>query len=534
MAILQISKIQHRRGLQQDLPQLASAEIGWSLDQQRLFIGNGTLEEGAPALGVTEILTEHSDLVGLLEIYTFRGLSSGREIVTGVDILNPVFRTLQDRLDDIVFVKNFGATGDGVTDDTAAIQRALDNTYTAGGDIFSRYHHRKIIFPAGKYLISDTLNIPPYIVIQGEGKQTTQIVGSMTDRPLAQFTDAAGNTGTTFATQSGYSDYHISDISLINKAATYNQNCLVMDGGNTATFNRVMFRGITDTLTGATAYTADRGAGVSAVAINNASTTVGVKNIAFSQCDFINHNYGIEINRDVRSVSVIDCFFDHVYHAVVVGNNQTAGEPVPRGISLSNNYYLNVAAEAVKTYTGVHNVMSLGSWFESVGLGTDPAGAVQTPAVNFGDKFNYSIADGFNRDDADLALFPNVELNGTESFVWTQDLGIQNGQHVLGQGVTVTLSDSATLTDATLKYLPNNYKNLTISYTLQHNNQQRTGTLQISHFTGTDYVWSDDYTETGTTNVLFAVDTATGNVQYRSSNLGSDVVMTYSVNHFDV
>lgn len=60
MAIVQISKIQQRRGLQQDLPSLASAEFGWSIDSRRLYIGNGTLAEGAPALGRTEILTEFS------------------------------------------------------------------------------------------------------------------------------------------------------------------------------------------------------------------------------------------------------------------------------------------------------------------------------------------------------------------------------------------------------------------------------------------------------------------------------------------
>jgi hypothetical protein len=60
MAIVQISRIQQRRGLQQDLPQLSSAELGWSVDAQKLYIGNGTLEEGAPDLGLTEILTENS------------------------------------------------------------------------------------------------------------------------------------------------------------------------------------------------------------------------------------------------------------------------------------------------------------------------------------------------------------------------------------------------------------------------------------------------------------------------------------------
>lgn len=62
MAIVQISRIQIRRGLNQDLPQLSSAEMAWSVDTRQLYIGNGTLAEGAPAEGVTEILTEYSIL----------------------------------------------------------------------------------------------------------------------------------------------------------------------------------------------------------------------------------------------------------------------------------------------------------------------------------------------------------------------------------------------------------------------------------------------------------------------------------------
>jgi hypothetical protein len=60
MAIVQISKIQQRRGFNQDLPQLASGEIGWSIDTRKIYIGNGTISEGAPVEGHTEILTEFS------------------------------------------------------------------------------------------------------------------------------------------------------------------------------------------------------------------------------------------------------------------------------------------------------------------------------------------------------------------------------------------------------------------------------------------------------------------------------------------
>lgn len=62
MAITQISQIQVRRGLQQDLPQLAAGELAWSTDLQRLYIGNGVLSapDYAPVEGRTEILTQNS------------------------------------------------------------------------------------------------------------------------------------------------------------------------------------------------------------------------------------------------------------------------------------------------------------------------------------------------------------------------------------------------------------------------------------------------------------------------------------------
>lgn len=60
MAVVQISQIKHRRGINENLPQLASAELGWSVDTRQLYIGNGTLEEGAPEVGNTEVLTQYS------------------------------------------------------------------------------------------------------------------------------------------------------------------------------------------------------------------------------------------------------------------------------------------------------------------------------------------------------------------------------------------------------------------------------------------------------------------------------------------
>jgi hypothetical protein len=73
MAVVQISKIQIRRGLQENLPQLASAELAWSVDERRLYIGNGTLAEGAPTVGVTEILTAQTIIAELDSITVLQG-----------------------------------------------------------------------------------------------------------------------------------------------------------------------------------------------------------------------------------------------------------------------------------------------------------------------------------------------------------------------------------------------------------------------------------------------------------------------------
>ena len=60
-----------------------------------------------------------------LEQYTYK---NGTSIQTGSSSANPVQRSLQSRLDDIVNVRSFGANGDG-TDQTLALRRAIDQLF---------------------------------------------------------------------------------------------------------------------------------------------------------------------------------------------------------------------------------------------------------------------------------------------------------------------------------------------------------------------------------------------------------------------
>jgi Pectate lyase superfamily protein len=88
--------------------------------------------------------------------------------------MNTNYPTLKDRLDAhsdeigilnkktdvIVSVKEYGAKGDGVSDDTTAIQNAINDVNIKGGGI--------VYFPTGTYMISSTLIIPSNkITLQG-------------------------------------------------------------------------------------------------------------------------------------------------------------------------------------------------------------------------------------------------------------------------------------------------------------------------------------------------------------------------------
>lgn len=73
--------------------------------------------------------------------------SAGASIVGFIQAgTGAILRSLQSKMRDTVSVKDFGATGDGVTDDTAAIQAAIDALGSGGGTLR---------FPRGRYLVTD-------------------------------------------------------------------------------------------------------------------------------------------------------------------------------------------------------------------------------------------------------------------------------------------------------------------------------------------------------------------------------------------
>jgi len=176
MAVTQISKIQVRYGLQADLVNLAAGEFGWAIDSQRLFIGNGNIDEGAPYGGMTEIVTGTIDISKLLGNYIYKGVLGGYTVQTGPDMNLDVVRTWQDKVDDFVNVRDFGVTGIGNQDDTEALQRAIDQLYNKKWTNVSTLTKRVLRLNAGVYRIDGSIRVPPYARIVGEGKDSVRFI----------------------------------------------------------------------------------------------------------------------------------------------------------------------------------------------------------------------------------------------------------------------------------------------------------------------------------------------------------------------
>ena len=173
MSVIQISKIQVRRGRKSDVgtvPQLSSAEFAWAVDTQELYIGNGSVAEGAPYVGNTKILTEHDNLLELTSGYQFAS--------TDPVITRSVTRSLQSKLDETVSVVDYGAVPDGSTDCTLAFEAAFADLFKS----VETTYRKVLLVPNGRYsfnLPNRPLRIPSWATIHGENiKETVLDVGN--------------------------------------------------------------------------------------------------------------------------------------------------------------------------------------------------------------------------------------------------------------------------------------------------------------------------------------------------------------------
>ena len=102
-------------------------------------------------------------------------------------------------------VRDYGATGDGVTDDTTAIRAAIAAAQNA-------LQPKKVIIPAGDYLITDTLLPDPLdlrtVYISGEG-WCSRIINGITGAAFTGTVTVANGSATVTGAGTAFTDNHI-------------------------------------------------------------------------------------------------------------------------------------------------------------------------------------------------------------------------------------------------------------------------------------------------------------------------------------
>jgi hypothetical protein len=136
--------------------------------------GSSTAADARTALAV----------VGTSDLAASTGAALVGSIQTGT---SATARTVQAKLRDVVSVKDFGAVGDGTTDDYAAIAAALAAVDTAGGK------GGTVFFPAGIYLSNSKITVPDRVRLKGVGSRGS-ILNLGYDGVLLEF-DSTTNTG---------------------------------------------------------------------------------------------------------------------------------------------------------------------------------------------------------------------------------------------------------------------------------------------------------------------------------------------------
>ena len=372
MAVVQISRIQVRRGQKNTgsgLPQLASGELGWAIDTRELYIGNGAVSEGSPAVGNTKILTAYDDLFSLADSYTYSVDKS--YVLTGPDSSNATKRTLQERLDDRVSVRSFGAKGDGVTNDTVALQRALDQLYLNSATKGSTLSRVALHLEAGTYIINDTLYVPPYASLIGSGSGKT-VISSTVNKPIFITVNSSSTPGAPASDSSSTSLTQATDILLkgmslktigAGAAGTNNVSsnqdadtakCLVLQSCKDSVFDDITFEGVW--VNGA-AVDQDN-----AIVMNNLSGVVASDNNTFSRCNFLGFGTAVRSNWDSDDNTFDQCKFETLGHAFIYGKDMILGNEAsgksrgPSYNTVSRSMFNNIHRETIRVVNGENNI----------------------------------------------------------------------------------------------------------------------------------------------------------------------------------
>lgn len=522
MAIVQVSRITHRKGLSENLPQLAGAELGWVIDQRKLYIGNGTVEEGAPAVGNTEILTQYSDILALASSYTYKGEAGGYTVQTGPSSTDNITRSIQSKFDDFASVKDFGAKGDGTSDDTDAINRALFQLFCRESNSEVR---RSLFFPAGTYRVTNTIKIPPYAKLYGEGMDSSIIqmdvsADSTFGDYVARTADSLQQVGANIGNNGAITPRNIEVYGMTFKTSEEIDAVFVEDAQKIY-FENVRFQGPLQE-----ADLTTSGEDIACVRFDSSAAAV-TEDVTFNACHFTNMTWGFDCNQQVKAINVSNSKFTVLYRGAQIGTG-TVIDGGAQGFKFTQNLFDTIAYDGIIFGDVNLNVSAFNVFLD---VGTNFGGGDATPVstiVDIQGDNNVSIGDMFERSDANDLTFARINLNGRTAIGFSNGERLEVGAYtqtasrpvaiaVNASATTITTIDTSRASALDFKYI----------YRETDTKIVRFGTLRVvpsvqDDSTGT-FAYSEDYTENNTSGItlLASANDTTISIQYTSTEAGS-------------
>lgn len=393
MAVVQISRIQIRRGRKNSgsgIPQLAGGELGWAVDSQELYIGNGSVSEGSPAVGNTKVLTENDNLFTLADQYTYKDGT----IQTGATVSGPIKRTLQSRLDDIVSIKSFGGVGDG-SDQTTTLQRAVDQLFINTATKGTPQSRVTLVLEAGTYNITNSIKVPPYATIKGAGRNKTFIVQTG-NYPIFTTVNSTSTPGSYAADSSSTSLNQAQDI--IIEGMTLEHTLSSFTGIELVSCKNSVFKNLN--IKGP--WTSGIGIVAASIGVSmaNLSTVVGSFNNLFSDVNINGYAHGVKSDDDTYENTFTNCIFDVLSYGVWFGENTVVGSQGqstgPQKNLFESSTFNNIDRNAIIFQVGKYNTSS-NNKFTNVGNNGGTSTAVAYTIINSVQDGNKSCGDWFSR-----------------------------------------------------------------------------------------------------------------------------------------
>ena len=512
MAVIEIAKIQVRRGQenQTGVPILDSGELGWASDTEKLYIGLRRVDGGSRDANV-RILTENdlrnffqSSVVSNLSTTTVYTFKKGTWIATSsTSVIGPpdpeVQRTVQGKLDDYVSIKDFGAAGDGLNDDSGAIQNAIENLY-----LYDRWandlglldgNEKVLFFPEGNYVISRTIYIPAKTKIRGEGVDSTIITLIATGTHFFQTIDgnSQANNPIHFDNTGNFSvsgpmgspapdNINIEKLTLQHNVSTASGLSFIsLDVSQGSIIRDVKFVG---TYTSTSVISSSTYVGIDLRGYGAATT----ENLVIENCQFEQLYYGIKSNYDVKDIVINGCTFDILNKGVAFNDPIAApgsANDGPKSVKIINSKFYRIANQGI--YVGVNNnlnashIVSQNNRFADVGnsiLGTE-YGVTGTSVIYYGTRGNISQNDHFERL---YSVYNAIDTNTTTVVhPWLDGNGILDFTYSVSR-----ICPPGTTTTVFVIPITQEFQNIELKYSLNGSTIDRQGDMRINVRSGSN------------------------------------------------